>query len=147
MGALHLPAQAIRLRHHAFTRGQMWGSPVPIIQSDRHIWPPQTGKETSPASCVQMWGTRSGRERKVPCLRPFNLYIVQLDVLKRPVLGIALGTRVLVHHVLALHYLAENSVLAGEPGGGRHRDEELRPVSVGAGVGHGQFARAIELVR
>lgn len=48
----------------------------------------------------------------------------------------------LAHDVHALHHGAEDHVLVVQPGGFDGADEELRPVGVGAGVGHGQDAGA-----
>mmetsp|Transcript_4369 Transcript_4369/g.6439 ORF Transcript_4369/g.6439 Transcript_4369/m.6439 type:complete len:216 (-) Transcript_4369:107-754(-) len=39
-------------------------------------------------------------------------------------------------HRLLIQHLAEDNVLAIEPRGGNSRDEKLRPVGVGTGVGH-----------
>ena len=48
----------------------------------------------------------------------------------------------LLDGVHALDHLAEDDVLAVEPGGLGGAQEELAAVGVGAGVGHGQDARA-----
>ena len=45
----------------------------------------------------------------------------------------------------ALDDVAENNVLAIEPRGGNSAEEELGAVGVGAGVGHGEDARAVVL--
>lgn len=47
-----------------------------------------------------------------------------------------------LHDAHSAGHAAEDGVLPVEPGGGRQRDEELRAVGVGAGVGHGDDARA-----
>src|SRR5579862_7352453 len=59
------------------------------------------------------------------------------DILHRPVLAGRLHAADRVHHVGALDDLAEDGVLAVEPGRGPDRDEELRAVGAGAGVRHG----------
>ena len=46
----------------------------------------------------------------------------------------------LINDVVALQHLAENDVLAIEPGGDDGGDEELRTVGVAAGVGHAEQA-------
>mmetsp|Transcript_11518 Transcript_11518/g.29170 ORF Transcript_11518/g.29170 Transcript_11518/m.29170 type:complete len:241 (+) Transcript_11518:18-740(+) len=46
----------------------------------------------------------------------------------------------LLDHVHSFEHLAQHHVLAVEVRGGRRRDEELRPVGVGSGVGHAQRA-------
>lgn len=42
------------------------------------------------------------------------------------------------YHIKALYHLAEDRVLAVKMRGWSHGNEELRPVGVGAGIGHGQ---------
>src|SRR5512143_17694 len=51
------------------------------------------------------------------------------------------------HHLHPLDHLAEDGVLAVEPGSRHVGDEELAAVGAGAGVGHGQDARAAVLER
>lgn len=41
-----------------------------------------------------------------------------------------------LQHIFAIDHLAEDSVLAVEPGAGHKRDEELGAVGVGPRVGH-----------
>ena len=53
----------------------------------------------------------------------------------------------LVGDVLAFDDFAEDGVIAGEPGRWRDGDKELAAVGVRAGVGHGQLAGLVELVR
>jgi hypothetical protein len=53
----------------------------------------------------------------------------------------------LLDYILSFDHFAENCVLARQPGGGRDGDEKLRAVSIGAGIGHGEFPGFIELVR
>src|SRR5665213_2071130 len=48
--------------------------------------------------------------------------------------------------VVAFRDLAEDGVFAGEPAGVGDRDEELRTVGVGAGVGHGELAGFLEVL-
>ena len=50
-----------------------------------------------------------------------------------------------VDDVLPGDHLAEDGVAVVEPGRRHHGDEELAAVGVGAGVGHGQQARLVEL--
>ena len=75
-----------------------------------------------------------------------------LDVHDRLVRLAALDLLDALHDVHALHDAAEDGVLVVEPRARRRRDEELRAVGVGAGVGHreGEGAvvaqRAVELV-
>src|SRR5580704_13328145 len=63
------------------------------------------------------------------------------------VLAVARDLGNLRNDVLAFDDFAEDGVLAGEPIGGRNGDEELAAVGVRSGVGHGQLAGDIELVR
>src|SRR5260370_36936857 len=69
------------------------------------------------------------------------------QVLARSVLCAARDVGDLVNHVLALHYFAEDGVLAGKPISGGHSNEKLRSVGVGPGIGHGQLALLVEPVR
>src|SRR5579863_152976 len=74
-------------------------------------------------------------------------HFLQHDVLARTVIPSTRDGRDLVDHVLSFYDFAEDRVLAREPRRCRHRDEELRTIRVRAGIGHGQLARLVELVR
>src|ERR687897_1434057 len=71
---------------------------------------------------------------------------LEAEVLDRAVHGVAVDGGHGVDHLHALDDLAEDGVLAVEPGCRGLGDEELGPVGVGAGVGHGQVAGAVEAV-
>ncbi len=47
-----------------------------------------------------------------------------------------------VHHILPFKHLAKHRVLVVEPGRGHVGDEELRPIGIGAGIGHRQNSGA-----
>src|ERR1017187_4039292 len=74
-------------------------------------------------------------------------HLLHHHILIRPVLPVAREGHNLLRHILPFDPLAENRVLAGEPSRRRQRDEELRAVGVGPGIGHGEFARLVEFVR
>ena len=59
-------------------------------------------------------------------------------------LGAARGVDDLINHVHAFDHLPEDGVMVVEPIRGRHGDKELRAVGAGAGVGHGEAARAVK---
>src|SRR5262249_10442793 len=77
----------------------------------------------------------------------FNGDRIDRHFLHRTVLRTALHFGNLVGDVLAFHHFAEDGVIAGEPWRCRHGDEELAPVRSWPGIGHGQFACLVELVR
>ena len=60
---------------------------------------------------------------------------------------VAGGSHDLLSHLVTFYHFAEDGVLAGEPLRRRDRNEELRTIGIGAGVGHGQLAGLVELVR
>src|SRR5919204_2394871 len=72
---------------------------------------------------------------------------VQAELLQRPVAGVAVAGGDRVHHLHALDHLAEDGVLAVQPGRRHLGDEELRAVGVGPGVGHRQVAGPVEAAR
>src|SRR5215213_2479932 len=71
---------------------------------------------------------------------------LEAQLLDRPVARVAVDGGDGVDHVHALDDLAEDGVLAVQPGGGDLGDEELGAVGVGPGVGHGQVPRPVEAV-
>src|ERR1700733_9385090 len=79
-------------------------------------------------------------------LDPFDDHGFQGDWLVRLVLGTAGHLGDFFHHVVPLDNFAEDGVLTGEPLRRRNSDKELRPVGVGAGIGHSQLARRIQAV-
>src|SRR5260370_489370 len=76
-----------------------------------------------------------------------DLYRLYYDVFVGTILTIARCLRDFFDDIVSLDYLAENCVLAGEPFAVAYGDEELRAVRVGAGIGHREFPRLVELVR
>src|SRR5580693_6332722 len=69
------------------------------------------------------------------------------DIFVRFVLAIARDADNFIGDILAFDYFAEDCVFAGEPRRGSERDEELRAVGIGAGVGHRELAGLVEFVR
>src|SRR6185312_1993741 len=100
-----------------------------------------TGRMLKPATKCKL--------RQQPCalFKSLDGNRVQLHVFHWTVLSVALGLGDAVHNVLTLDDLAEDGVIAGEPVGCRNSNEELAAVSIGAGVGHGEFAGFVEFVR
>src|SRR6266511_3113207 len=76
--------------------------------------------------------------------RVIDLELLDDYVLSRPVLGTRRSGRDGLDHVHPFDHLAEDRVLAVQPRRGGDGDEELRPVRVRPGVGHGQEAGAVE---
>src|SRR5205807_3734954 len=75
-----------------------------------------------------------------------DLYGLDHDVFVGTILPIARYLRDFFHDIVSFDYLAENCVFAGKPVGVADGDEELRAVSVRAGIGHGELPRLVELV-
>lgn len=80
------------------------------------------------------------------CVCVCMLFLQLTGVVDRKLFACLAGLGAEALHLLdnfqALYDLAENDVLAVQPCGLGDGDEELRTVRVGAGVGHGQDARA-----
>ena len=79
-------------------------------------------------------------------LRSFYGYGLNDHIFVGAVLTVAGDFRDFFHDVVSFDHLAENGVLARQPFRVSYRDEELRAIGVGAGVGHGQFSCLVETV-
>src|SRR5271157_1406874 len=77
----------------------------------------------------------------------FDNYRFQHDGRFGLVLSSARNERDFVRDLLSLNDFAEDGVVAGEPWRGSHGDKELAAIGSGSGVGHGQLAGLVKLVR
>ena len=108
----------------------------------------RTPRPARGSRAISSWRT-SGRRRprdgtrEKPAGIPSNRCLRELTAVRNDN-GLLGGTAAAAHGLAggddlhALNNLTENGVLAVKPGGHNGGDEELGPVGVGAGVGHGQ---------
>src|SRR5690242_18827737 len=85
-------------------------------------------------------------DKKMPLGDGFDVHCVDLHILSRLVLRIALDLGDCVNDILTFYYFTEDGVITGEPGCRGNRDEKLTPICIGTRVRHSELARLVELV-
>src|SRR5712691_12220157 len=115
--------------------GTPWSPPGPGATPSGRLCPPGPGS----LGVLTAWSNQLGSAITV-----LDRDRVDGHVFHRPVLAARLDPADQVNHVGALDDLAEDGVLAVQPGRRHDRDEELRAVGAGSGVRHGQQVRPVE---
>src|SRR5712691_3627475 len=115
--------------------GTPWSPPGPGATPSGRLCPPGPGS----LGVLTAWSNQLGS-----AITALDRDRVDGHVFHRPVLAARLDPADQVNHVGALDDLAEDGVLAVQPGRRHGRDEELRAVGAGPGVGHGQQVRPVE---